>query len=812
MRKPLPRILSLLLALCLCLGLAPAALAAEETQAASSGPFSFQFSDGEATLTGYDAMADNRASHVDIPATATDAGGNTCPVTAIDRAVFQNCSWLTSVTIPDSITSIGTYAFEGTGLTSVTIPSSVTEWGGHIFWQCESLSSVTLPENMTEIPSGLFSHCSSLSSVRIPSGVTSIGNQAFQECGLTSVNLPSGLTSIGEYAFDGNPLTSLTLPDGLREVGDGAFKDCTSITSLNFPASLTTIGEEAFMNTGITSLRIPATLTSIGNSAFEECDRLTSVTVEDGVKELSYQMFYHCTRLSSVDLGETVEDIRGAFDRCTALQTITVPASVTELNGAFEQCDNLRLVYMNPMTAPDMIASSTFTKRTSLSSALNTDVVIVIPQGATGYDNSEWRQLTIIHQGDPIPEIPELPDIEDPENPEPVRPGAEALTLSTTRLDFGTFWRGDLREWPERQAFTITNTGESTVWIDDVLYPRTYILVGEPDYISSGSVSSVTIRPDTGLDAGNYDGTLTIVTTDGSSIEVELAFTVQDGISPEMASAELPAGFTADAQCLGVERVVRHNGDSRPLFRFPVGTRIQAVDGTVIQRIYVPIQADYREPVDNSFTLPYVSQYIIEAVDADGNPVVLATDSVEAPKPEEPALPFTDVKEGDWYYDAVTYVYENGVMSGTSASAFQPAGQLSRAMVAQVLWNLAGTPAAGGSAGFADVAAGAWYAGAVNWAAAQGIVTGYSAAAFGPDDPVTREQLAVMLWRYAGSPAAAGSLDSFVDRNAAGSYAADALAWAVGEGLLSGKDGGRLDPTGTASRAELATILMRFEQ
>ena len=165
---------------------------------------------------------------------------------------------------------------------------------------------------------------------------------------------------------------------------------------------------------------------------------------------------------------------------------------------------------------------------------------------------------------------------------------------------------------------------------------------------------------------------------------------------------------------------------------------------------------------------------------------------------------------GECYYDAVAYVYEKGLMDGTSAVTFAPGAVLTRAMTAQVLWNLAGSPAAPGGAGFTDVAADAWYAGAVNWAAAQGIVAGYDTGAFGPEDAVTREQLAAMLYRYAGTPEPTGDLDGFADKDAASGYAADALCWAVGEGLLTGKDGGRLDPAGTATRAEVAVILMRF--
>ena len=182
-------------------------------------------------------------------------------------------------------------------------------------------------------------------------------------------------------------------------------------------------------------------------------------------------------------------------------------------------------------------------------------------------------------------------------------------------------------------------------------------------------------------------------------------------------------------------------------------------------------------------------------------------------EPEQPeSLPFTDVSSGEWYYDAVAYVYERGLMDGTSAVTFDPGAVLTRAMTAQVLWNLAGSPAAPGGAGFTDVAADAWYAGAVNWAAAQGIVAGYDTGAFGPEDAVTREQLAAMLYRYAGTPEPTGGLDGFADKDAASGYAADALCWAVGEGLLTGKDGGRLDPAGTATRAEVAVILMRFAE
>ena len=179
-------------------------------------------------------------------------------------------------------------------------------------------------------------------------------------------------------------------------------------------------------------------------------------------------------------------------------------------------------------------------------------------------------------------------------------------------------------------------------------------------------------------------------------------------------------------------------------------------------------------------------------------------------KADATTMAFTDVVPGSWYYDAVKYVVDNKIMTGTSATAFNPNTKLTRAMLAQILYNHAGKPSAAASS-MKDVASGSWYASAVGWAASKGVVTGYSDGSFKPGDSVTREQLAVMLYRYAGSPAAAGTLDSFSDASAVSAYAQAALKWAVSNGIITGNgSAATLDPKGTASRAQVAVILMRY--
>lgn len=178
-------------------------------------------------------------------------------------------------------------------------------------------------------------------------------------------------------------------------------------------------------------------------------------------------------------------------------------------------------------------------------------------------------------------------------------------------------------------------------------------------------------------------------------------------------------------------------------------------------------------------------------------------------------FPFTDVGEGDWYYAAVSFVYDRGYFSGTEESVFSPNASMTRSMVATVLHRVAGSETAREAPRFIDVPDGQWYSQGIAWASQNGIVNGMGGDRYEPDAPVTREQLVTMLYRYQKDyrqedASAAGDLGAFPDGGAVSVWAKDAMTWAVGAGLLSGRDTGHLDPTGTATRAEVAAILQRF--
>ena len=190
---------------------------------------------------------------------------------------------------------------------------------------------------------------------------------------------------------------------------------------------------------------------------------------------------------------------------------------------------------------------------------------------------------------------------------------------------------------------------------------------------------------------------------------------------------------------------------------------------------------------------------------------VTVTGTFKAETPAPVALPFTDVKSGNWFYDAVKYAYAQGLMTGTSATTFAPNGTMNRAMIVTVLYRLEKSPAVTGASKFTDVPAGQWYSDAVAWAAANKIVNGYDETTFGPMNAVTREQMAAILFRYEQVKGLENvtleeNLNRFPDQNKISAYAIPALQWAVGQKIINGNADGTLDPTGTATRAQVAQI------
>ncbi len=384
----------------------------------------------------YNEFSDEYSGNVVIPKTVT-YNGKTYNVTSIGEYAFFDCSNLTSITIPNSVTSIGQCAFSRSGLTSVEIPNSVTNISGYAFQSCSSLTSITIGNSVTNIGAQAFNACPVLSSVHIsdlaawcnisfvdanaanplyyaqhlylngeevkdlviPNSVTSIGKYAFQGCsGLTSVTIPNSVTSINQSAFAScSSLTSVTIPNSVTNIYTSAFRNCSGLTSVTIPNSVTSIGSSVFYNcSSLTSVTIPNSVTSIGSSAFYNCSSLTSVTIPNSVTSIGTYSFGNCSGLTSVTIPNSVTILAGAaFYNCSSLTSVTIPKSVTGIGGdTFRSCSNLTSVKVereNPLT----IRNNTFTNRAN--------ATLYVPIGSkSAYQAADyWKDFKEIVEYDP---------------------------------------------------------------------------------------------------------------------------------------------------------------------------------------------------------------------------------------------------------------------------------------------------------------------------------------------------------------------------------------------------------------------------
>ncbi len=347
-------------------------------------------SDGSVTITG---LADESLTALVIPASIDGHG-----VAKIDSSAFEGCGSLVSVELPDSLKTIGSWAFQGCALTSIDLPDSLesvgswafedcvrlesvtlpdnAQWGctleGNVFSGCERLASVTVPASiktdgcpfnssgltsatlapgMREVPSGLFSGCASLASVTLPDAPTRIGSSAFAYCALTSIDLPDSLKTIGSWAFQGCALTSIDLPDSLESVGSWAFEDCVRLESVTLPDNAQwgcTLEGNVFSGCErLASVTVPASIKTDGcpfNSS-----GLTSATLAPGMREVPSDLFSGCASLASVTLPDSVTVLgSSAFAQCESLKNLVLPASVSTIGDwCFESTFSLTRLTMS---------------------------------------------------------------------------------------------------------------------------------------------------------------------------------------------------------------------------------------------------------------------------------------------------------------------------------------------------------------------------------------------------------------------------------------------------------------------------------
>ena len=341
------RLISLLVAVCMMITMLPLSAVtafAEDTSAptgtASYGDYEYDYTinteDGTATITKFLGPVDpanNGPYDIEIP---TELDHH--PVTGLGEYSFSGTY------SPDHQTNHNLISFCNQ-IQSVTIPESVTSIGKSAFEDCSNLDSLIINGVATSmIGAYAFASCTSLTSLSLVGSFQTIGDSAFVNCGMTSLTIDATITSIEKYAFSSRFLTSLSLTGNVQKIGDYAFSSCSSLNTVTFPKSPTSIGSHAFdACTSLNPIEIPGTVTEIGDCAFYNCDGLTSVKIDEGVQSTGANMFKDCDHLATVELPESLTTIAdGSFASCSKLDHVNIPARVTCIgDGAFSNCTSL---------------------------------------------------------------------------------------------------------------------------------------------------------------------------------------------------------------------------------------------------------------------------------------------------------------------------------------------------------------------------------------------------------------------------------------------------------------------------------------
>ena len=447
----------------------------------------------------------SQSTALDLTGAVTDADGTPYTITALGVEAFWNCgSYLTAITLPDGLESIGDKAFYScSSLTAIDIPSSVTSIGEEAFRSCTSLKDVTLPDGLESIGSYAFRDCTSLTAIEIPSSITSIGTSAFNGC---------------------TRLAAVTLPEGLQSIGVAAFRNCSALTSIDIPASVTSIGKSTFDGcTSLAAATLPEGLQSIGEYAFQNCSALTSIKIPGTVKTVGMCSFQDCSGLASLELAEGVQKLgSSAFRDCSALTQVTLPASLTEVGIRVFGGHGPSIVFTSlATTPPDHNGGYPLGEVDG--------VTLYVPQGSLeAYESAfGWRDYLIY---------------------------AIQATLSPAAHTFAVQAQGYGDVAPA--TFTVTNrTGGSINLGAPTLSGADTAdfeidAAGLPQTLALGESATFTVRPKTGLAAGSYTAQVQLVAEDGAGTSQTLAAAVNFTVTPPVWRVGVAASPAGAGVCL----------------------------------------------------------------------------------------------------------------------------------------------------------------------------------------------------------------------------------------------------------------------
>ena len=774
----------------------------------------------------------------------------TTGVTNVGDRAFKDCQYLTCMFLDDGITTIG----------------------DHAFYTDEYLSAINMPRNLELIDQYAFYGCDTLTFVRAGacSRLRRIEDHAFYSCTtLAELRLPNGLTYIGPWAFAwdrilGQEDTTLGLPSNLQTIGKGAFAFVNHHKKLNIPSQVTSIGDYAFMcdyyMEELTFSPGDKKLT-IGVAAFAGDNHMKSVDLSNRVAQIDRCAFAGCELLEEAYFGDKIDTIQArAFTSVDAALQFAIKAAFNRIldpdnpDGNEEHADDIaagltqiakvtqlkRAIFKND-------PAKTITGAADTNSSFPRDCVVYYPQGSYAWaaelkDDGTWQGYkTGLWHGDHIAQFADT--VVDPTCTKQGYTHHACTVKGCTYAPVDdTYVAATDHTWVT-QTFPASCTEQGTVFYKcsacgatrtekiaalghDLsrcdLFPATCTKPGRvvgtcarcgvqideviPAKGHDYSYKSASSTEPTCTESGHYKGTCPTCGKDYDDVIPAL-----DHDWGEWVVAQEPTYTTTG-------------------YRYHICARCNARVGEDIPKLHthtwdagvVTQKPTATEPGVKTYTCTICNEQKTESIPATGVPDTCPGG------PTCPGYAFRDMPAPDnWAHAGLDYCIDRGYINGLSATTVDPSGTCTRAQLVCILYRIQGEPKVVEGyeldklrAPFDDVPRGQWYTNAIWWAKFTGIVNGTSATTFDPNGQITREQLAAILYRYTAkyAPDATGNAASLADYPDAGSvsaYARDAMAWAVGNGLISGIPYGKtdyLEPGGSATRAQVATILMRYEQ
>lgn len=717
-----------------------------------------------------------------------------------------NGATITSITY--SAPTLTKQAFRNATVSTFTLMDDVTFIGSGNFAEGTSVSASL--SSVQEIEASAFKDTTFITDISIPAGAA-VGSNAFENAELQDVSYNAEIAS---YAvFKGATMDSLTLGDNTKEIAANAFQSSAIGGDVLKLGKVETIEKYAF-----SAAQLPAT-----------------VIVPETATYYNNHVFFNVTGAETLLVYGAYNMVPTALTHGSSFKTVVITADIVN-NDDVQYGDNQNAHNRLTSMIDDHIIYMTNVTSSENAEVPNNNGAVGIMDGGTFAEDTEFTSESLAN---------------------PIKDGyifEGWYTMDGTDGEWGELAE-TISEGKTYYAKWTSSTYKVTEDLDfgEVVYGSTasqVIEVSGSDVAGTLKVAdndifetvvnednTITVTPRSNLSVGEYVETLYVTTPDGATFFVPVTLEV------------VPAGSELAIWANGAENLSLSGGGNVTL---TITGDLNADEVKVTcdnENIEVTENADDtyivtlpNETAEYTFTATYEGDHNHEA--AQDTCTVSVTrhtggggashpeagdnsssdrndrddddteniDEEDVPLTEGKVADFDDVPADAWFAEAVQYVYEHDLMTGVSENLFAPNAQMNRAMVAQILFNMEQPTDTEAPAAFRDVAADQWYAKAVNWAVWQGYMSGYDASSFGPNDALTREQLVTVLWRYSGSPVMDNSsmLNTFSDAALTSDYAQQAMIWAYAQGVISGNADGTLNPQGTATRAEIAQMLMNY--